>query len=58
MRYEVWLENGWIPWLALCTDDEQKAREFFHSATPKYKWLYVFDYAGRLLSLNGVQFQT
>ncbi len=49
MLYEIYIENGWIPWLAFQTYNETEANEYFRKALGNYVYLRVLDDQGCIL---------
>jgi hypothetical protein len=52
MLYEIWLENGWSPWLAFQTTNETQANEYFRKAAGNYVYLRVLDDKGYIVSIT------
>jgi len=52
MLYEIWLENGWSPWLAFQTTNETQANEYFRKAAGNYVYLRVLDDKGYIVSFR------
>jgi hypothetical protein len=53
--YEIWLEDGWTPWCAFRTTDEQKAKQFLRQAKAKFVYVYVVDPSGSIVSLQCIK---
>jgi hypothetical protein len=52
MLYEIWLENGWSPWLAFQTPNEPQAKEYFQQANALYVYFRVLDKKGYVVSIT------
>ena len=51
MFYEIWLENGWSPWLAFQTSNEPQANEYFQQANALYVYFRVLNEKNHVVSL-------
>ncbi len=47
--YEIYIENGWNPWLAFQTQNETEANDYFRKAQGNYVYLRVLDDKGSIL---------
>lgn len=52
MLYEIYLENGWTPWLAFQTTDKEKAHAFLASARAQYIYFRVLDEKGTIVHIH------
>ncbi len=43
MIFQIYLENGWTPWLAFQTTDKTRANEFIKKSTALYTYLYTLS---------------
>jgi hypothetical protein len=49
MIYEIFLSNGWHPWLALQTTNKEQAIEFLQKTKAQYIYLRVLTSEGNVL---------
>ena len=52
MLYEIYLENGWTPWLVFQTTNETEANELFKKTKGQYVYLRVLDDNGYVISIR------
>lgn len=52
MIYEIYLDNGWHPWLALQTQNKEQAIEFLNKAKAQHISLRILTDEGHVVRLE------